>query len=147
FEQHIRRIRHDEGERDGFGPRDLPHDRSASRRSAVGLVGWQERRAPAIRPAARVGGYGRAYHRPLTVAVSCGSRDRMNSHAAIALDCVTKVYDEPVVSDISLEVAQGSFVTLLGPSGSGKSTILLMIGGFVQPTTGRILFGGTDMTA
>src|SRR5882672_6731054 len=71
----------------------------------------------------------------------------MNSHAAIALDRVTKVYDEPVVSDISLEVPEGSFVTLLGPSGSGKSTILQMIGGFVQPTAGRILFSGTDMTA
>ena len=71
----------------------------------------------------------------------------MNSHAAIALDRVTKVYDEPVVSDISLEVPEGSFVTLLGPSGSGKSTILQMIGGFVPPSAGRILFGGTDMTA
>src|SRR5882724_9061797 len=71
----------------------------------------------------------------------------MNSHAAIALDRVTKIYDEPVVSDISLEVLKGSFVTVLGPSGSGKSTILQMIGGFLQPTAGRILFAGTDMTA
>ena len=70
----------------------------------------------------------------------------MSLPAAIALDRVTKIYDEPVVSDISLEVQQGSFVTLLGPSGSGKSTILQMIGGFLQPTAGRILFGGTDMT-
>ena len=71
----------------------------------------------------------------------------MSLPAAIALERVTKVYDEPVVFDISLEVQEGSFVTLLGPSGSGKSTILQMIGGFLQPTAGRILFGGTDMTA
>jgi spermidine/putrescine transport system ATP-binding protein len=71
----------------------------------------------------------------------------MSLSVAIALDRVTKVYDEPVVSDVSLEVQEGSFVTLLGPSGSGKSTILQMIGGFLQPTSGRILFGGTDMTA
>src|SRR5499425_240365 len=71
----------------------------------------------------------------------------MSSPAAIALDRVTKVYDEPVVSDVSLEVPEGSFVTLLGPSGSGKTTILQMIGGFLRPTAGRILFGGTDMTA
>ena len=71
----------------------------------------------------------------------------MSSPAAIALDRVTKVYDKPVVSDISLEVPEGSFVTVLGPSGSGKSTILQMIGGFLQPTAGRILFAGTDMTA
>src|ERR1700756_4228529 len=71
----------------------------------------------------------------------------MSLSVAIALDRVTKVYDEPVVSDVSLEVQEGSFVTFLGPSGSGKSTILQMIGGFLQPTAGRIFFGGTDMTA
>jgi spermidine/putrescine transport system ATP-binding protein len=71
----------------------------------------------------------------------------MNPPAAIALDRVTKVYDKPVVSDVSLEVPKGDFVTLLGPSGAGKSTILQMIGGFQQPTSGRILFGGTDITA
>jgi spermidine/putrescine transport system ATP-binding protein len=70
----------------------------------------------------------------------------MSSPAAIVLDRVTKVYDEPVISDVSLDVQQGDFVTLLGPSGSGKTTILQMIGGFVQPTAGRIHFGSTDMT-
>jgi spermidine/putrescine transport system ATP-binding protein len=70
----------------------------------------------------------------------------MSLPAAIVLDRVSKVYDVPVVFDVSLDVPEGSFVTLLGPSGSGKTTILQMIGGFVQPTTGRILFGGTDMT-
>jgi ABC-type Fe3+/spermidine/putrescine transport system ATPase subunit len=71
----------------------------------------------------------------------------MSVPAAITLDRATKVYDEAVVADMSLDVQEGSFVTLLGPSGSGKSTILQMIGGFVQPTAGRILFGDTDMTA
>jgi spermidine/putrescine transport system ATP-binding protein len=71
----------------------------------------------------------------------------MNSPSAIALDRVTKVYDQPVVSDVSLEVPEGSCVTLLGPSGAGKTTILQMIGGFLQPTAGRILFGGEDVTA
>jgi ABC-type Fe3+/spermidine/putrescine transport system ATPase subunit len=70
----------------------------------------------------------------------------MSSRVAIALDRVTKAYDEPVVFDVSLDVQEGNFVTLLGPSGAGKTTILQMIGGFVQPTTGRIFFGGTDMT-
>src|SRR5258705_2243622 len=70
----------------------------------------------------------------------------MNLAAAIVLDRVTKVYDEPVVSNVSLDVPEGNFVTLLGPSGSGKTTILQMIGGFVQPTAGRIFFGGADMT-
>src|ERR1700692_1431097 len=70
----------------------------------------------------------------------------MSSPAAIVLDRVTKVYDEPVVFAFSLDVQEGNFVTLLGPSGSGKTTILQMIGGFVQPTTGRIFFGDKDMT-
>src|ERR1700704_6391797 len=60
----------------------------------------------------------------------------MSLPAAIVLDRVTKVYDEPVVSDVSLDVQEGNFVTLLGPSGAGKTTILQMIGGFVQPSCG-----------
>src|ERR1700756_1711039 len=70
----------------------------------------------------------------------------MSLPAAIVLDRVTKIYDEPVVSDVSLDVQEGSFVTLLGPSGSGKTTILQMIGGFVQPTSGGIRFGSEDVT-
>jgi ABC-type Fe3+/spermidine/putrescine transport system ATPase subunit len=71
---------------------------------------------------------------------------KANAATAITLDRVTKVYETPVVSDVSLEIAGGSFVTLLGPSGSGKSTILQMIGGFVEPTSGRIRFGTEDVT-
>jgi ABC-type Fe3+/spermidine/putrescine transport system ATPase subunit len=71
----------------------------------------------------------------------------MSRPTSIRLERVTKVYDGPVVEDVSLDVAEASFVTLLGPSGSGKSTILQMIGGFVQPTSGRILFGGEDVTS
>lgn len=48
---------------------------------------------------------------------------------------VTAVYN------ISLEINQGEFVTLLGPSGSGKTTTLMMIAGFVVPTSGDILIG------
>lgn len=51
------------------------------------------------------------------------------------------------VADISLAVAEGELVCLLGPSGSGKSTVLRMIGGFERPTTGRVLIDGQDVTA
>jgi spermidine/putrescine transport system ATP-binding protein len=71
---------------------------------------------------------------------------KTNAATGITLDRVSKVYDAPVVSDVSLEIAGGSFVTLLGPSGSGKSTILQMIGGFVAPTSGRIRFDNEDVT-
>ncbi len=50
------------------------------------------------------------------------------------------------VDGVSLTIAPGEFFTLLGPSGSGKTTCLRMIGGFVLPTSGRVLIGGADMT-
>ena len=70
----------------------------------------------------------------------------MNSHAAIALDRVTKVYDEPR-RPTSHWRCRRKLRYAAGSSGSGKTMILQMIGGFLQPTAGRILFGGADMTA
>lgn len=51
--------------------------------------------------------------------------------------------DGPVkaVEDVSLEVQQGEFLTLVGPSGCGKSTLLQIIAGLVQPTAGTVSFG------
>ena len=46
---------------------------------------------------------------------------------------------------VSLEIAAGEFVVLLGPSGCGKTTLLNLIGGFAEPTAGRVLIGGRDM--
>lgn len=48
----------------------------------------------------------------------------------------------PVLHDISLDVAAGSFVSLLGPSGCGKSTLLRLIAGLELPSTGEIIAGG-----
>ena len=53
----------------------------------------------------------------------------------------------PAVDGVDLDVAPGEFLTLLGPSGSGKTTILNMIAGFVEPTEGRILLNGRDVSA
>ncbi len=50
------------------------------------------------------------------------------------------------VDDVSLTVREGEFLTLLGPSGCGKSTLLRMIGGFEDPTAGRIWLDGEDVT-
>jgi putative spermidine/putrescine transport system ATP-binding protein len=67
--------------------------------------------------------------------------------AAIQLVEVGKAYGQMTVVDrVSLEIDPGEFVTLLGPSGSGKTTTLMMIAGFVVPTTGRVLLAGTDIT-
>lgn len=45
-----------------------------------------------------------------------------------------------------LDISDGEFFTLLGPSGSGKTTLLRMIGGFVEPSSGRVEIGGQDVT-
>jgi len=50
------------------------------------------------------------------------------------------------VEDFNLSVEAGEFVSFLGPSGCGKTTTLRMIAGFEQPTSGRIMLNGADIT-
>ena len=65
----------------------------------------------------------------------------------IELKNVCKSFDgKPVVKNLSITICKGEFVTLLGPSGCGKTTTLRMIAGFETPTSGQILFNGTDIT-
>ena len=65
----------------------------------------------------------------------------------IRLEAISKHYGAFKAADnVDLAVAQGEFVTILGPSGSGKTTLLSLIAGLNQPTTGRILIGGRDVT-
>lgn len=51
-----------------------------------------------------------------------------------------------VLKDISLQVMQGEFVSIMGPSGSGKSTLLYILGGLDAPTKGQVLLNGTDIS-
>ncbi len=61
----------------------------------------------------------------------------------IGLAGITKRFGETVaVSDLSLEVERGEFVTLLGPSGCGKTTTLRLVAGFQPPSAGTIEIGG-----
>jgi putative ABC transport system ATP-binding protein len=55
--------------------------------------------------------------------------------------------DVRAVDGVSLRVASGEAVLILGPNGSGKTTLLSMLGGLLQPTSGRVLIAGTDVTA
>lgn len=52
----------------------------------------------------------------------------------------------PVLSDISLDIAAGDFIALMGPSGSGKSTLLNLIAGIDRPDSGELLVGGVDIS-
>ena len=65
----------------------------------------------------------------------------------VALSHVTKRYGNvQVITDLSLEIEDGSFTALLGPSGCGKSTLLRMIAGLEEITAGSAFINGTEVT-
>lgn len=69
----------------------------------------------------------------------------------VQIDGVSKAYhvgsfDVWALRDVDLTIREGDFVALTGPSGSGKSTLLHLMGGLHQPTCGRVLLGGEDIS-
>jgi spermidine/putrescine ABC transporter ATP-binding subunit len=66
----------------------------------------------------------------------------------VSLSGLRKEYSGGVlaVNDVSLEIEEGEFVTLVGPSGCGKTTTLRMIAGLEEPSNGRIVIGDEDVT-
>jgi NitT/TauT family transport system ATP-binding protein len=50
------------------------------------------------------------------------------------------------LQDVTLEVPQGQFLTLVGPSGSGKTTLLDLLGGLSRPTSGQVIVDGAEVT-
>lgn len=67
----------------------------------------------------------------------------------IYLDKVTKIFEHTnfeTVSDVSLNIEKGEFVSIIGQSGAGKTTILKLITGELAPTTGKIFFDSVDIS-
>ena len=65
----------------------------------------------------------------------------------IQVENITKKYGSFVaVNDISFEIDEGEIVGFLGPNGAGKSTTMNMITGFIEPTSGRIIVDGYDIS-
>ncbi|PTQ10823.1 ABC transporter ATP-binding protein [Sphingomonas oleivorans] len=70
------------------------------------------------------------------------------SGPAVSLDAVTRRFGgQAAVDGVSLEIAAGSFVALVGASGSGKSTLLRMINRLVEPDSGTVRIAGRDISA
>ena len=65
----------------------------------------------------------------------------------IQVENITKKYGSFVaVNDISFEIDEGEIVGFLGPNGAGKSTTMNMITGFIEPTSGKIIVDGYDIS-
>ena len=65
----------------------------------------------------------------------------------LSIQHVRKSYgSNTVVQDFSLDVEPGEFVSFLGPSGCGKTTVLRMVAGFEEPSAGKIVVAGKDIT-
>ena len=71
------------------------------------------------------------------------------SEPLIHLDKVSKTYpgtEVPAVADLNVDILPGEILVLVGPSGCGKSTTLRLINRMIEPTSGRIIFEGEDVT-
>jgi putative spermidine/putrescine transport system ATP-binding protein len=83
--------------------------------------------------------------------VLAGGPDQDVVPVSVTLRAVRKVFSAggasvTAVDGVDLDIGDGEFFSMLGPSGSGKTTVLRLIAGFEQPTAGRILLGGEDVS-
>ena len=91
---------------------------------------------------------------PNAIPVERGARGHSAAAAEtlIRIENVSKAYKRdqvtiPVLEGISLDIARGEFLALMGPSGSGKSTLLNLVAGIDRPSSGRIVVEGRDISS
>lgn len=78
-----------------------------------------------------------------TTEIATADATKPNSQPLLAVRNIAKSFGQnPVLRDISLQIAEGEFLTILGESGSGKTTLLRIIAGFENATSGEILMEG-----
>ena len=65
----------------------------------------------------------------------------------IAKDIVKSYNNEQVLKGIDLEISDGEFISVMGESGSGKSTLLSILGGFLMPDRGEVLWNGENISS
>jgi putative ABC transport system ATP-binding protein len=87
----------------------------------------------------------------LTLAEAPAPRDEAKSSALIRADGVSKIYtmgDQTVraLDNVSLEIAEGEFLAIMGASGSGKSTMMNLIGALDVPTSGKLFLDGRNIS-
>jgi len=84
-----------------------------------------------------------------TTAATANSPHAGTTGTSIQLEQVTKTYrgqTRPAVDSVTLDIQPGEILMLVGPSGCGKTTTLKMINRLIEPTSGRIILGGEDVT-
>src|ERR1043166_1611784 len=80
------------------------------------------------------------------------ARDGSTLDSMISIERLSKTFESArgtshlALSDFTLGVAAGEFVSVLGPSGCGKSTLLYIVGGFVTPSAGAVRVKGAPVT-
>ena len=65
----------------------------------------------------------------------------------VSVDFPTEHGSMRVLDDVSFDIRNGEFVSIIGPSGCGKTTMMNIVGGFVQPTSGQVLLDGKPVAA
>jgi NitT/TauT family transport system ATP-binding protein len=64
----------------------------------------------------------------------------------VSVDFPTAAGPMRVIDDVSLDIANGEFVSIIGPSGCGKTTLMNIVGGFVEPTAGQVRLDGEPIS-